>query len=141
MAIFNRYTQKELKIKKTILLLGILSCLAFAQSDELKKIDSKCSDGSSNEMAMCYGSEEKKLTNKLKAKIKTIKETFVDSSLAVETQPIWEQYTQKWCEGRKRLSRNYGYMIFSSCMIEHTLLRIEQLDIYYCNENGCPLTK
>ena len=128
-------------MKKTISILVLLSSLASAQSEGLREIDSKCSAGSSHDIAMCYSAEEEKLTNKLKRKIETIKETFVDSSLATSTQPIWEQYTQKWCEGRKRLSRNYRYMIFSSCMIEHTLLRLEQLDIYYCNENGCPATK
>ena len=128
-------------MKKAILILGLLSSLIFAKSEGLRQIDSKCSEGSGHQMAMCYIQERKKLTKELQTKINSIKNKFVDSSLLAETQPTWEQYTQKWCEGRKRLSQNYAEMIFSNCMIEHTLSRIEQLGIYYCNENGCPATK
>lgn len=111
---------------------------AFASSYDLHKIDLECSEGSEKKIAKCYELYNKKITAEMEVLISNIKNTFVNSRLLSETQPVWDNFVNKWCEGRVRLNSSWGEMIYHNCVIDHTIKRIEQLNIYYCDSNGCP---
>ena len=129
-------------MKTSILFVCLAFSVVFAQSSQLRNIDRKCSRGNERNMSYCYEIEYRKIEDAIKKKQEEIKYLFQDPSLALETQPIWTKYVEKWCHGR-RLSSGDGfqYSVFYNCMIEHSLLRLEQLNLYYCNENGCSATK
>ena len=126
---------------KPILLFMLSSCILSAEYYDADEINSICAEGSSNNMASCYKKYYDKANLSIEKTINSIETTFVDSSLILNTQPLWKSYTEKWCNRTKSLNGNWGMMNYYGCIIEHTYKRIEELNFYYCDENGCPIKK
>ncbi|MCX2780652.1 hypothetical protein [Microbulbifer thermotolerans] len=123
-------------MKKILLFLSVMSANS-ACAFNIDEIDKECSKGLIDEMLSCYQSYNDELDELIKEKIEDAKVNYENPKLAIDTQPLWESYINKWCSGRNRLSGGWGQLVYYNCMVDHKIMRLEQLNKYYCTDNGC----